>query len=304
MPMRVERHVYVHSEDLDGWLTPPNQPLQPVYAECFRRLEGLRLQVGDTLHELRILLNSGKPADYLESQSQAFGGRYVIGCSGAALREVGGETHWFTSPHADFVRLRRLLGASADGVGVVSIACGECSGEVAIEEGKRAPSGDVVLTLFCDPASVAHRWRFRGGADAGDMVALIRRLIEQHGLALSVLEPHADGALDVTPLIDGRPLAKWTLPNLAARAFPDAALHLTHGGDGVGDLPAMRAPRVLPLGAACCKATAFEAERRGVLTHRDPVHEAGVLDCYAQLADRGFYGPLSGAVSEIVCSYL
>ncbi|MGV3723210.1 MAG: hypothetical protein ACO1SX_20100, partial [Actinomycetota bacterium] len=59
-----------------------------------------------------------------------------------------------------------------------------------------------------------------------------------------------------------------------------------------------------PLGAACCEATRMEVERRGVLTRRHPVDEAGVLDCYAQLAKRGFYGPLSGAVTEIVRSYL
>lgn len=78
------RHVYLHSEDLDGWLAHPNQPMQPVYAECFRRLEGLRLEVGDTLHEIRIFLNSGKSVGYLETQARAFGGRHVIACSGAA----------------------------------------------------------------------------------------------------------------------------------------------------------------------------------------------------------------------------
>jgi hypothetical protein len=299
-----ERHVYLHSEDLDGWLAHPNQPIQPVYAECFRRLEGLCLELGEARHEPRIVLNSGKSVEYLETQARAFGGRHVIACSGAALREVGGETHWFTPPHPDFVKLRRLLGASPEAVGVVSLSWGERSVEVAIEVGKRAPDGDVVLTLFCAPEAVAHRWRFSGGVEALELAALIGRLIEEHRLELSVLPPHADGALDVTPLIDGRPLAKWTLPLLAARAFPDAILHLTHGGDSQGDLPAMRAPGVLPLGAACCEATRFDAAQRGVLTRRHPVDEAGVLDCYAQLADRGFYGPLSSAVREIVAGYL
>lgn len=184
---------------------------------------------------------------------------------------MGGETHWFTPPHLDFVKLRRLLGASPEGAGVVTLSCGDCSAEVAIGERKGVPAGDVVLTLFCDPKAVAHRWRFRGGVEACQLVVLIRRLIVRYGLALAVLEPHADGALDVTSLISGRPLAKWSLPALAARAFPDATLHITHGGYGQGDLTAMSAPEALPLGAERCAATRLHAQGCGVLTNRHPV---------------------------------
>jgi hypothetical protein len=297
-------HLYLHSEDLDGWLAPPNEPLLPVYRECFRELEGLCATEGGVRHELRIVLNSGKSANYLEAQARGFGGRYVIGSNGAAWRVVGGETRWFVPPAEDFLTLRALLGIPPDAVGVVRPALPGQGVEVVIEPGKRVGGGDVILTLFTDPAAVRKRWTFRGGIDRNALYDLLWSLIEAHRLNLAVLEPHADGALDVVPRVEERALAKWTLPLLTGPAFPGAVLHLTHGGDGSADLAAMQAPGVIPLSAAGCVATAEEAARRGVLSSRGPVEGLGPLDCYAQLARRGFYGPLSTRVAEVVGRFL
>ena len=128
----------------------------------------------------------------------------------------------------------------------------------------------------------------------------MRELIAEHRLALHVLEPHADGALDVVPVIDGRPLGKWTLPTLAGRMFPGTRLHLTHGGDGANDLPAMVEEQVLPLTAANCPAPAEVARSRGGIVARRSAPEGGaVVECYHELARRGWYGPLSPAVYAI-----
>ena len=304
LPLNLMHHVYLHSEDLDGWLAPPNQPILPIYRACFAELEGLRVEADDGLHELRIVLNSGKSPDYLEEQARSFGGRHAIACNGAAWRAVGGATRLFAPPSPEFVRLRSLLGVTAEAVGVVEL--GFTGGpEVVIEEGKRCEGRDIVLTFFTEPEPVRHRWRFRGGVDRQALYDVLQGLIWEQGLDLAVLEPHGDGALDVVPTVEGRAVAKWTLPELAREMYPKAVLHLTHGGDGAGDLPAMEAAGVTPLSAYNCAATRQFAARRDGLVAQRPAPDGGAgLECYAALARRGFYGPLSRAVSEIVRVHL
>jgi hypothetical protein len=294
------QHLYLHSEDLDGWLAHPNEPLLPIYRECFAELEDLQVEADDGVHELRIVLNSGKAPGYLEAQARSFGGRFVIACNGAAWREVGGATRLFSPPTPDFATLRRLLGIGVGTVGVVELGL-TGRPEVVIEEGKRWEGRDLVLTLFTEPEPVRHRWQFRGGTDRDALRGVLQALIREHGLALAVLEPHGDGALDVVPVAAGRAVGKWTLPVLARKMFPDALLHLTHGGDGAGDLPAMEAEEVTPLSAANCESTSPTASARGgVVASRRAPEGGAVLECYAALAKRGFYGPLSNKVAAII----
>jgi hypothetical protein len=130
------------------------------------------------------------------------------------------------------------------------------------------------------------------------------KLIQEHHLALAVLEPHGDGALDAVPVVAGRAVAKWTLPELARAMFPEARLHLTHGGDGAGDLPAMLAEGVTPLSALNCEATCRTAAGHGVVAQRDAPAGGAALECYLTLAERAFYGPLSKDVLAIVSRYV
>lgn len=297
--------IYVHSEDLDGWLAQPNEPLLPVYRDCFAELEGLRVEAEDGRHELRIVLNSGKAPGYLETQAGRFGGRFVIGCNGAAWREVGGETRLFAPPCGDFAVLRALLGVAEDAEGVVELRLPTGRTEVAIEEGKRWDGRDLVLTFFSEPERVRQRWSFRGGMERRVLWDLLDGLIREHRLALAVLEPHGDGAVDVVSLAAGRPVGKWTLPLVAADLFPGSHLRLTHGGDAAGDVPALEAPGVLPLSAGNCAVTAAVAVARGGVVARRSAPEGGaVLECYAALAERGFYGPLSGPVAGILSRFI
>lgn len=297
-------HVYLHSEDLDGWLAPPNEPICPLYQGCFAELEDLRAETATGVHELRIVLNSGKSPAYLERQARCFGGRFVIACNGAAWKEVDGPTHLFTAPTPDFTRLRTLLGVSSGAVGVVEVRLPQNRAEVVIEEGKRWEERDLVLTLFPEPEPVRHRWQFRGGVGRLALRSYLVELIHEHRLALVVLEPHGDGALDVVPVVGGRAVAKWTLPELARSMFPKAHLHLAHGGDGAGDLPAMLAEGVTPLSARNCAATHHTAASRGVVARREAPAGGAVLECYLTLAERGFYGPLCQPVARIVTRYL
>jgi hypothetical protein len=298
-------HVYLHSEDLDGWLAPPNEPLRPVYRECFAALQGLRAETEDGRHELQIVLNSGKAPDYLEEQARSFGGRWVIACNGAVSREVGGATRLFAPPSGDFAALRSLLAVPAATVGVVELDLTGTRAEVVIEEGKQWAGRDLVLTFFTEPEWVRHRWQFRGGIDRWTLADQLTDLIRRHDLQLAVLEPHGDGALDVVPVVRGRAVGKWTLPDLAAEMFPSAVLHLTHGGDGAGDLPAMQTEGVTPLSTLNCAATYRVALRQGGAVARCSAPQDGaVLECYAALAEREFYGPLSYRVGEIVQPFL
>jgi len=297
-------HVYLHSEDLDGWLAPPNDPLLPLYRNAFRRLQGLVAEQDGDRHELQIVLNSGKAPDYLEAQAHLFGGAWVIACNGAVWRRCGGETGLTAGIVPEFARLRELLGIPPGAVGVVPASVGGHLVEVAVEEGKRWEGCDIVLTLFTEPERVPHRWRFRGGLDRRAWHAHLSGLVRHHGLALAVLPPHGDGALDVVPVVEGRAVDKGTLPAIARRLYSEATLHLTHGGDGLGDLPAMEAPGVLPLTAAPFVEIAEVVRRRGGVVSRQGAPTGGAaLECYAELARRGFYGPLSAQVEEICAPY-
>jgi hypothetical protein len=202
------RIVYLHSEDLDGWLALPNHPILPEYVELLRRVQSLRAEVDGVVHEIQIVLNSGKAPEYLEEQARRFGGRFVISANGAAWREVGGITHRLVPPNADFVTLRRLLGLSAEDRDVVRLALpGEP--EVALED-KRDAEGEIVFSLFPEPEPVSHRWSFVGGVDRHTVKAHLETLIAELGLELHVPPVHRDGAVDVLPLWKGRPVGKWT----------------------------------------------------------------------------------------------
>jgi hypothetical protein len=299
----VARVVHLHSEDLDGWLAPPNQPLRPLYAAALRELHGLAVEADGLRHEIQIVLNSGKPPEYLEAQAAAFAGEFVISGNGAAWRRCGGTTRRFGPPCPDLARLRTLLGLPDEARDVVRLSLRGQWVEVALEE-KRDAHGDIVLSFFPEREPVSHRWTFRQGTDREALGAYLRELVEDHRLAVHVAPPHADGALDVLPLVDGRPVGKWTLLRLAAELFPVADLRLTHAGDALNDLSAMEAEGVLPLTSADCPLTAAIARRKGgVIAARTPA-EGAALECYAELARRGWYGPLSSRVLEVTGRHL
>jgi hypothetical protein len=299
----VARVIYLHSEDLDGWLAPPNRPLRPLYAAALLELQGLAVEADGTRHEIQVVLNSGKPPEYLEAQARAFGGEFVISGNGAAWRRCGGPTRRFGPPCPDLARLRRLLDLPGEAGDVVRLSLRGEWVEVALEE-KRDAHGDIVLSFFPEQAPVAHRWTFRQGTDRAVLGAYLQELVEEHGLAVHVAPPHADGALDVLPLLDGRPVGKWTLPRLAAELFPGADLRLTHAGDALNDLSAMEEDGVIPLTSTDCPLTAAVAQRKGgVVAARTPA-EGAALECYAELARRGWYGPLSSRVLEVTGRHL
>lgn len=297
------RFVYLHSEDLDGWLAPPNHPILERHLRFLERVQGLRLEAEGAVHEVQVVLNSGKAPEYLEREARRFGGRFVISANGAAWREVGRETRRLVPPSPDFTALRALLGLRPEDRDVVRL---DLPGrpEVALED-KRDALGEIVFSLFPEPAPVAHRWSFAGGIDRHGLKAHLERLIREHGLSLYVPPVHRDGAVDVLPLLDGRPVGKWTLPLLAREMFPGATLRLAHGGDGVNDLSAMQSEGVTPLTARNCPdVAAAVAELRGIVAARHAPEGGAVIECYAELARRGWYGPLSPRVAAAAAEAL
>lgn len=255
-------------------------------------------------HEIQIVLNSGKAPEYLEAEARRFGGRFVISGNGAAWREVGGPTRRFVPPCPDLAAVRRLLGVAADARDVVFLELEGRRVQAALED-KRDAQGDIVVSFFPEPEPVSHRWSFVQGTDRWELTHHLRALIDRHGLALEVPDPHPDGAVDLLPLVEGRPVGKWSVPRLARQMFPDARLHLTHAGNGRNDLDALETPDVLPMTAANCEAC-LEAVRvgGGVVAGREAPEGGAVLECYAELARRGFYGPLSEAVARICAASL
>lgn len=291
--------VYFHSEDLDGWLARPNEPILPSYLPVLRALQGLAVEENGGRHEIQIVLNSGKPPEYLEVEARRFGGRAVISGNGAAWREAGGVTRRFGPPTPELGLLREELGLPPAVENVVTLRLGQRRVEVALE-GKLDAEGDIVLSFFPEPGPVAHRWTFAQGTDRWELADYLTGLVTAHGWALSVAEPHPDGAVDVLPCLEGRAIGKWTVPRLARRLFPDADLRITHGGNGANDIDAMEEPEVLPLTAENCGRCADVAARRGGVVAVRLAPEGGAwVECCYELARRGFYGPLSEAVERV-----
>lgn len=306
----MHRTIYFHSEDLDGWLAPQNQPILPAYLPLLRALQGLSIVEEDRRHEIQIVLNSGKPPEYLEAEAVRFGGEAVISGNGAAWRCTGGATQRLAPFTPELGWMREALGLPPGVEDVVDLRLGDRSVEVAVE-GKFDAQGDIVLSFFPETEPVRHRWTFTQGTDRWELAAYLTDLITARGWSLYVAEPHPDGAVDVLPMIDGpsgingRPVGKWTVPLLARRIFPEADLRLTHAGNGGNDLDAMEEPEVLPLTAANCGRCAEVAgPRGGVVATRPAPAGAAFAECYLELARRGFYGPLSARVEAITHQYL
>jgi hypothetical protein len=151
--------IYLHSEDLDGWLAPPNFPMLEGYVKFLKQIQGLETVSEGVTHRIEVVLNSGKAPEYLEPEAVRFGGRYVIGGNGAGWREVGGPTRRVGPKENDLHHLRRLLGFGDARTGVIRLHGAGLNATVALEE-KRDEHGDIVLSFFPEPEPVAHRWTF------------------------------------------------------------------------------------------------------------------------------------------------
>ena len=291
--------VYLHSEDLDGWLAPPNRPLPAETVSFLRRLHGLTIVEQGEQHVIQVVLNSGKAPDYLEREAARFGGGHIISCNGTCWRPVGGPLRRVASAGAEYRRLRSLLALGEADVDVVRIRAPHGEAEVAIEA-KQDAEGDLGLSFFPESEPVAHRWSFRTTLSRLELRDWLATRITEHGLPLHVAEPHPDGAVDVLPYLQGRPVGKWTLPLIAAEMFPGATIRLSHGGDAVNDAGLMEAEEVTPLSAHNCPVTAEVALRRGGVVAEVPAWEGfPARACYRELARRGWYGPLSAAVAHL-----
>ena len=290
--------IYLHSEDLDGWLAPPNFPMLDPYVEFLTRLQGLETVVDGVTHRVEVILNSGKAPEYLEPEARRFGGRYVIGGNGAAWRKVGGPTQRVGPEENDLRHVRRLLGFGDARTGVVRLRTAGLNATVALEE-KRDAFGDIVLSFFPEPEPVAHRWTFPRETDRWELRKALLGLVNEHGLDLDVPEPHGDGAVDLLPLLEGRPIGKWTLPRVAAAMFPGAEVRMTHGGDSRNDLDLLEVVGVGARASSHCTEPAALARRLGgVVSERRAPEEGAAIECTFELARRGFYGPLSETVSR------
>ncbi len=291
--------IYLHSEDLDGWLAPPNHPMLDGYVEFLAQIQGLeRIEAGVT-HRIEVILNNGKAPEYLEPEARRFGGRYVIGGNGAAWRQVGGPTRRVGPQENDLHHIRRLLGFGDERTGVIRLQGTGIHAAVALEE-KRDEHGDIVLSFFPEPEPVAHRWTFPRQIDRWELRAALLDLVRDHGLALDVPEPHGDGAVDLLPLLNGRPIGKWTLPRIAASLFPDAEVRMTHGGDSRNDMDLLEVVGVVPRASSHCPGpAALTARRGGIVSSRRAPEQGAAIECALNLARREFYGPLSEPVARL-----
>ncbi len=293
--------VCMHSEDVDGWLAHPNRPMAEVNRRFLSEVHGME----EGGFRIEVVLNSGKSPRYLLVVAESIHGTFVIGCNGAAWQKRGSPVRLVASLNDDFRRLRQALALPATAVGKVTALVLGQAGELVIEEGKQVDGKDIVLTLFPEEQLVAHRWSFRGFVDRWRLKEAIEGVIFSQGLRLAVLEPHADGGLDVVPVVDGRPLAKWTLPQVARAMFPNEQLRIAHGGDGVNDLAAMQAEGVFPITSrSCVEVVSVVRQRGGYVADASAPDGGSLMEAYRHLAQRGHYGPLSPRVAQLCEKHL
>lgn len=305
MHTRKDMPLYLLSVDMDGTIAAPNQHLMGVYEKFLKELQ--------RVPRIEIVLNSGKSIFYLEREAARIGGRYIIAMNGSAMQVLGGERIIFGGHRKDILKLRHLLALTPTDEGVRPIPVKKDIFNVAVEEDK----ADIVLTLFSEPEWVRHRWQFDQGINREELFTHLNELIKEHKLHLHVLNPHADGAVDVVRLHNERPIDKSTLPKMVREVWSHTKMiQISMFGDGSNDIPAMLARGVI--GVTFPEANAEKVIKPvlahgGIVTKRpawipkgknDFVPGGGVIEGVQLLAERGFFEDEAQRVVRICAKYL
>ncbi len=305
MHTRKDSPLYLISVDMDGTVAAPNQKLSGVYEKFLRALQ--------KLPRIEVVLNSGKSVKYLEREAARINGRYIIAMNGAAMQILGGDRMVFGGHRKDIVKLRHLLGLTAEDEGVKPIHVKKDTFNVAVEEEK----GDMVLTLFTEPEWVKHRWQFDQGLHREEMHDYLKKLIKEHDLHLHVLEPHPDGAVDVVRLYHEKPIDKSSLPKMVREVWSHAKVkQISMFGDGSNDVPALTAPSVVGFTfpeASVEKVIKPVLKSGGYVTARPAWIKSetgtytpggGVIEGIRTLAYKGFFEDYENEVTKICDRYL
>lgn len=171
-------------------------------------------------------------------------------------------------------------------------------GEVAVENGKFG-----VLTLFIESGPVKHRWTFKQKWNREEVYEILPQIIKD--LKLDVLEPHADGAIDVVRRdTDGKPINKRSFPELCKKVFPDVEkMKMAFLGDGTNDLPAMIQPGVVGVTFSNSSEKVIEALRKSQkedIVTEFPAPEGGPAEGIWRLACENFFEEKSEEVKQFV----
>jgi len=275
--------------DVDNTLSFPNHDITK---------ENVKLCLGLEELDIPVILSTGKALEYAWRNANLFGGRAVFVENHAVWSLKEGEYNLYGPNLDSLIKLRHCLKLSAIDEGVCKINLNGEWGQVAIEEGKFG-----ILTLFIEPELVKHRWLFEQKWNRMEAYNLLQEIIDRNKLKLHVLEPHADGAIDVVRLdTDGQPIDKRSFPTLCRQIFPEVE-RMAFLGNGTNDLPAMVQPSVVGITFSNAAEPVIEAMRKcrkGDIVTEGPAPEFGPAEGIWRLACRGFFGKdISKAVLQI-----
>jgi fructose-1,6-bisphosphatase/inositol monophosphatase family enzyme/hydroxymethylpyrimidine pyrophosphatase-like HAD family hydrolase len=275
--------------DVDNTLSFPNHDITGENVELCRGLEELGIPV---------ILSTGKALEYAWRNADRFGGQAVfVENHGVWCRR--GKKHEVYGPNlCDLIKLRECLNLSKTDEGVCEITLNKVQGQVAIEEGKFG-----VLTLFTEYEPVKHRWTFKQRWDREEVYKILLKIIDDKKLKLHVLEPHADGAIDVVRRdTDGKPINKRSFPELCKKVFPGVE-KMVFLGDGTNDLPAMEQPNVRGVTFPNASKKLIEKMRstqKGDIVTEFSAPEGGPAEGIWRLACEGFFEEKSQKVKKLV----
>ncbi len=265
--------------DVDNTLSFPNRDITEDNVKLCSGLEKL---------DIPVILSTGKSLDYAWRNASHFGGRAVFVENHAVWSLSQGKHNVYGPNYDSLLKLRAYLGISETDEGVCIINLNGQQGQVVVEEGKFG-----VLTLFTESQFVKHRWIFKQQWERMEVYNILQRIITENNLNLHVLEPHADGGIDVVRLdTDGQPIDKRSFPSLCRKIFPDVE-KMVFLGDGINDLPAIIQPDVVGISFSNASKQLIKEMRKsqkGDIVTECPAPKGGPAEGIWRLAYRGFFG--------------
>ncbi len=286
--------------DLDGTLVPRNR--LDIHPKGLTELLNYLNSLGHV-----VIPVTGKPAAYVSKifPLNSLENNGVIAENAGVYQKSKSNNIEIYGPSINEVRkLRDLLGIGMDKVNVTKIKIFDKYYEVSID-----PDDVSILTVFTDPAFVAHRWKFSHQIKADELVQKLKVIIHENNWInnLEVLSPFPDGGVQVIRKdpTTGISIDKSSIIESLSSIFTDIKkIPIAMFGDGHNDIPAMRPSEItaITFSNAHDEVIEFVKNKGGYVSKYDAPEGLGVVDGILWLNKNDFFGPDQKLIDQKILS--
>lgn len=258
---------------------------------------------------------TGKPLPYMEKVIKIAQIDYIAGENGGVFKQRDKDMEIIGGNIEDLHKIRKHVGLNPTQEGVQEIILDGKKGQVAIEEGKYG-----VFTIFSEIEPIKHRWTFTQAFDRDLVAQALENYIKSENLSLSILGPHADGAVDVLRLDEkGNPIDKRYFSTICCQKI-SPLLPRCFMGDAFNDQPAwendndvlaitfpVQEKNIYDLKKVKARKEVMKSVRakgeKGIITSLNSL-EGGIFEAFILLSKKQFFGEKSGEIGEFSTDYL